>query len=118
MRLTDLGKGWMDLPASARRVEATGIACDSRAVRPGDLFVAVNGERADGHAYILEALRAGAVAVVGERRPPAASTLRIPFISVPDSRLALGRLSAAFYRHPSRDVRVVGITGTKGKTTT
>jgi UDP-N-acetylmuramoyl-L-alanyl-D-glutamate--2,6-diaminopimelate ligase len=63
-------------------------------------------------------VKAGAVAVLGEKRPPVASGLRVPFIAVKDSRLALGRLSAAFYRHPSRDVRVVGITGTKGKTTT
>src|SRR5206468_7036778 len=83
----------------------------------GDLFVAVSGDKVDGHVYIAEACRAGAVAVVGEKRPSAAA-LRVPFIAVPDSRLALGRLSAAFYRHPSRDVVVAGVTGTKGKTTT
>jgi UDP-N-acetylmuramoyl-L-alanyl-D-glutamate--2,6-diaminopimelate ligase len=117
MRLTDLGKGWLSLPAAARRVDATGIACDSRAVRPGDLFVAVSGEKMDGHLFIPEALRAGAVAVVGERKH-ASSGLLVPFIPVEDSRLALGRLSAAFYQHPSREVSVVGVTGTKGKTTT
>jgi UDP-N-acetylmuramoyl-L-alanyl-D-glutamate--2,6-diaminopimelate ligase len=117
MRLTELGKGWLNLPAAARTVDATGIACDSRSVRPGDLFVAVSGEGRDGHVFIPDALRAGAVAVVGERNPDP-GTLRVPFIRVADSRAALGRLSAEFYRHPSRDVSVTGVTGTKGKTTT
>ncbi len=117
MRLTDLGKGWLNLPAAARGVDATGIACDSRSVRPGDLFVAVSGDKIDGHVFIPEALRAGAVAVVGER-DPAPGSLRVPFIRVTDSRLALGRLSAEFYRRPSQAVSVTGVTGTKGKTTT
>jgi len=98
-------------------LEAKGIACDSRTVRPGDLFVAVSGETSDGHRFIPDAMQAGAVAVVGERKPKK-GRLRIPFIEVPNSRLALGRLCAEFYRHPSRDVSVTGITGTKGKTTT
>jgi len=117
MRLTDMGKGWLTLPTSARRIDATGIACDSRAVRPGDVFVAVSGEKQDGHQFISDALRAGAVAVVGER-PPGGAPLAVPFIPVKDSRLALAKLCAAFYRHPSRDVSVTGVTGTKGKTTT
>ncbi len=117
MRLTDLGLDWIRVPPSVGGVEATGIACDSRAVRPGDLFVAVSGEKIDGHRFITDALEAGAVAVVGERRPDRIG-YPVPFIEVPNSRLALGHLSAAFYHHPSRVVSVTGITGTKGKTTT
>jgi UDP-N-acetylmuramoyl-L-alanyl-D-glutamate--2,6-diaminopimelate ligase len=117
MRLTEMAKGWLEVPPTLRSLDASGIACDSRYVRPGDVFVAVPGERADGHTFIHQALKAGAVAVVGERRPELVD-LRVPFIEVPDSRTALGRLSAAFYRQPSREVSVTGVTGTKGKTTT
>jgi UDP-N-acetylmuramoyl-L-alanyl-D-glutamate--2,6-diaminopimelate ligase len=97
-------------------VEITGIAWDSRKVQPGDAFFALVGENYDGHQFILTAVEQGAKAVIGTR-PPAA--LDVPYIRVQgDDRLALAKFSAAFYDHPSRDLVVIGVTGTDGKTTT
>jgi len=96
-------------------VEIGGLAYDSRRVRPGDLFVAIKGLNADGHDYIPQAIERGAVAIVGERpflRPT------IPYVLVPNSRRALALLSAAFHGYPARSLRVIGVTGTDGKTTT
>jgi len=108
-------------------VEITGLACDSRQVKPGDLFVAIKGLSVDGHDFILQALEGGAVAVVGERGlrelkglkcPSALSDPSVPLIHVPNSRQALAHLAAAFHDYPARQLKVVGVTGTDGKTTT
>ncbi len=90
------------------------LASDSRAVRPGTLFVALRGERADGHAFVDDAVARGAAAVVVERAPES----EIPAIVVDDTRVAASRLADAFYDHPSRALQIIGITGTNGKTTT
>ena len=95
----------------------TGLACDSRAVTAGDLFVAVPGLRQDGRRFIPEALQRGALAVVTEGGDPLAGSDR-GRVLVPSVREALARLAAAFFDHPSRALTVVGITGTNGKTTT
>jgi UDP-N-acetylmuramoyl-L-alanyl-D-glutamate--2,6-diaminopimelate ligase len=95
-------------------VNIVGLAHDSRQVRPGDLFVAIKGLDADGHEFIADAIRRGAVAVVGEQE----ARLSVPYVLVPDSRQALARLAAAFHNHPARRLRVIGVTGTDGKTTT
>jgi UDP-N-acetylmuramoyl-L-alanyl-D-glutamate--2,6-diaminopimelate ligase len=95
--------------------EITGVAGDSRRLKPGNLFVACTGESVDGHQFIPQALSAGAAAVVGEREQPG---LAVPYIRVPDSRLALGMLSAAWFGFPSRRLVLIGVTGTDGKTTT
>ncbi|HYB43823.1 MAG TPA: UDP-N-acetylmuramoyl-L-alanyl-D-glutamate--2,6-diaminopimelate ligase [Candidatus Methylomirabilis sp.] len=95
----------------------TGVAYDSRKVSAGDLFVAVPGLKLDGRDYALDAIERGATAVVLE----GADTLpggRAGRILVPSSREALARLADAYFRHPSRALTVVGITGTNGKTTT
>lgn len=92
------------------------IASDSRAVRPGTLFVALRGERADGHAFVRDARARGAVAVVVERIPD--PELDVPAIVVDDTRVAASRLADAFYDHPSQALAVIGVTGTNGKTTT
>ena len=92
------------------------LTADSRNVRPGSLFVAMRGSATDGHAYIDAAVKAGATAIVSERAvavPP-----KVALAIVPDSRVAASRVAAAFYGEPSRALRVVGITGTNGKTTT
>jgi UDP-N-acetylmuramoyl-L-alanyl-D-glutamate--2,6-diaminopimelate ligase len=94
-------------------VEIKGLAQDSRQVRPGDLFVAIKGLDADGHDYISEAIRRGAVAVVGEQEV----SIPFPYVLVPDSRQALALLSAAVHGYPARKLRVIGVTGTDGKTT-
>jgi len=93
-----------------------GIAYDSRAVRRGDVFVALKGQHVDGTAFARQAIDRGAVAVVSEE--PAPSDVRVPWISVGDARLALAVLAAELQRHPSREMQVIGITGTNGKTTT
>ena len=96
-------------------VEVTGLQYDSRRVRPGDLFFGLPGLKQDGQAFVRDALRAGAVAAVvgGEVEIPGA-----PLVRVEDPRRALALASAAFFGHPSRALRLVGVTGTNGKTTT
>lgn len=92
----------------------TGIAADSRAVEPGNVFVAMRGMCEDGHLFIPEAVARGAVCVVGEDACDAA----VPYVRVEDARAALADLALAFYEHPERKLCIVGVTGTNGKTTT
>lgn len=94
----------------------TSVAYDSRRVQPGTLFVALPGRRVDGHDFVSEAVQRGAVAVVVER--PVLVPEQVPVLQVESTRAALGRLAAMVYGHPSRQLRVVGVTGTNGKTTT
>jgi UDP-N-acetylmuramoyl-L-alanyl-D-glutamate--2,6-diaminopimelate ligase len=101
---------------AATAVEARGVAHDSRQAVPGWVFVALRGLKADGVTFAPQAIANGAAAVVAERAP--AAPVGVPWIVVSDARLALAILADAFYGHPSRDMRVVGITGTNGKTTT
>jgi UDP-N-acetylmuramoyl-L-alanyl-D-glutamate--2,6-diaminopimelate ligase len=104
------------LDAPGLDVPCTGVVYDSRAVRPGSVFVALQGLRADGAAFAPQAVAAGAVAIVAAAGvPPLAGSAWVP---VADARLALALLAAEFNGHPSRAMRVVGITGTNGKTTT
>jgi UDP-N-acetylmuramoyl-L-alanyl-D-glutamate--2,6-diaminopimelate ligase len=101
----------------AADVTVNQIAYDSRRVEPGGLFVAIRGFRQDGHLYLPEALARGARAVVVDR-PEVSVPPDIVKVVVPDSRQALPDLAAAFFGYPSRRLRVVGVTGTNGKTTT
>ena len=94
-----------------------GLTYDSRAVKPGDCFFAVRGTQADGHAFIPAAVAAGAAAVVCEQLP-ADPAPGVTYVAVPDSAGAMADLAAAFYDSPSRELKLVGITGTNGKTTT
>ena len=93
----------------------TGVAHDSRQVEPGSVFIALRGKNADGLHFVPQALARGAAAVVAEAEPPADAGA---WVVVPDARRALAALAAAFYGNPSRELRVIGITGTNGKTTT
>ena len=90
-----------------------GIAHDSREVRPGFLFAALRGLTHDGHDFIDDAAGRGAVAVMVDR--PAAAPSGLTVVRVADSRRALGQISAAFYGHPSRHLKTIGVTGTNGK---
>ena len=101
--------------ASAADAVLSGIAIDSRAVRPGFLFVAMRGASVDGHAFISSAIANGAVAVVGEQ---SLAGLSVPYVRLDDSRAALSWLAAAYYDWPGRKLTVIGVTGTDGKTTT
>ena len=95
-------------------MEIGGISYDSRTIRPGDLFVAVAGEKEDGSRFIPQARDGGAVCVVCE----SAVCEAIPCVVVPDCRCALAELSAAFFGNPGKELTLVGVTGTNGKTTT
>ncbi|HJW04970.1 MAG TPA: UDP-N-acetylmuramoyl-tripeptide--D-alanyl-D-alanine ligase [Rhodanobacter sp.] len=92
-------------------VEVTGVAIDTRKLKPGDLFVAIKGERADGHDYLTEAAARGAVAALVTRKVDHP----LPQLLVNSTELALGDLASAV--RAQRNVRVVGITGSNGKTT-
>jgi UDP-N-acetylmuramoyl-L-alanyl-D-glutamate--2,6-diaminopimelate ligase len=96
-------------------ITVNGISIDSRAVEPGQLFVAMAGSTTDGHNYILEAIDKGAVAVVGEKD---LSGLSVPYIRLEDTRQALTWMAGAFHDWPARKLTVIGVTGTDGKTTT
>lgn len=90
------------------------VTDDSRAVRPGSLFIAAKGEHVDGHAYIPAAVRAGATALVAQQSP---ATIAVPTVHVADSRKAIGLLGSCFHGNPSARLRMIGVTGTNGKTT-
>ncbi len=96
--------------------EVTAIETDSRKVVPGALFVAIAGSSTDGHNYIQEALKKGCVAVVGEKGCSFENDAL--FVEVQDSREVLSEIAAAFYDNPAKELILVGITGTNGKTTT
>ncbi|MEO6331715.1 MAG: Mur ligase family protein, partial [Gemmatimonadaceae bacterium] len=104
------------LTKTARRLpaQAAGITDDSRAVTRGSMFVAVRGTAADGHDFLPAAAAAGAtVAMVEDAR-----LTKLPALVVNDSRAAASIAAAAAYGHPARDLRLIGVTGTNGKTTT
>lgn len=113
-----------DSAGSVPSVEVTSVACDSRKVQAGSLFVAIRGEQADGNKFVGDALARGAAAIVSEEpRPasvqrPAASAAGVPWVQVAASRRALARIAANFYGRPADSLALVGITGTNGKTTT
>jgi UDP-N-acetylmuramoyl-L-alanyl-D-glutamate--2,6-diaminopimelate ligase len=90
------------------------ISSDSRAAEPGTMFVALRGERFDGHAYVAGAIARGASVIVAERE----LQVSVPVVVVPDTRVAASALADAFYDRPSQSLAVIGVTGTNGKTTT
>ena len=96
--------------------EIRGVTHDSRHVKPGDLFVCVTGQKSDGHQFLDAAAEKGAVAALVERTEgqPAA----LPRLRVPSTRAVMGPAAAAVHRYPSRELMLVGVTGTNGKTTT
>ena len=98
------------------------VTADSRKVVPGSLFVAVRGYAGDGHAYIPQAVEKGAAVVMydsDDLTPEAKAALeKVEAVKVEDSRLALAQAADEFYDHPSQKLKLVGITGTNGKTTT
>jgi UDP-N-acetylmuramoyl-L-alanyl-D-glutamate--2,6-diaminopimelate ligase len=98
-------------------IEIKGITCDSRKVRPGYAFVAIKGEKEDGHSYIGQAIENGA-SVIYVENDLHSLPVNIPVIKVNDSRSVLARLLAKFYDYPSEKLNVIGVTGTNGKTTT
>ena len=117
MVLKDLIKGLNVLSINGSdNMEITGIAYDSRKVRKGYLFVCIDGTTADGHDFIPQAIENGAAAVVVQKDVKLPEEISI--VRTPDTRYALAHISDAFYGHPSGRFKLVGVTGTKGKTTT
>ena len=98
-------------------IEISGVQIDSRQITKGDLFVAERGTQVDGHKFIPAAIEKGAVAVVCEEIPTECPT-GVTFIKVTDSEDAVGPICTQFYGDPSKHIKLVGVTGTNGKTTT
>ena len=101
----------------AYSIDIEGITSDSRHVRRGSLFVAIEGSRFDGHDFVNEAIDRGAVAVVTSATRSASGHSEVPIILVSNTRATLAQLASEFYGHPSQQIKVIGITGTNGKTT-
>jgi UDP-N-acetylmuramoyl-L-alanyl-D-glutamate--2,6-diaminopimelate ligase len=114
MKLREVLSGIPVVEAPTANPEVTGVAYDSRVVKPGDCFVAIPGAHTDGHRYVEVALRDGAAAALVQRRVGTAW----PQVEVRDTRQALALAAANFYEQPTRSLQLVGVTGTDGKTTT
>lgn len=97
------------------QVKVSGIAYDSRAVEPGFAFFSIEGQKQDGNTFINHAIEKGATVVFSEKR---SGPYSVPVVIVPDARAALAAFACAFYDNPSKKLRVLGVTGTNGKTTT
>jgi UDP-N-acetylmuramoyl-L-alanyl-D-glutamate--2,6-diaminopimelate ligase len=126
MRLAALLDALPTENAPTRRVAGTagdnpvirGLAYDSRLVAPGDAFFALRGADTDGHAYLQSAIELGAAALIAEELPESVALGAACGVVVPDSRRALAPIAARFFGHPSRELALVGVTGTNGKTST
>ena len=94
-----------------------GLTYDSRAVKDGDCFFAVRGTQSDGHRYIASAIERGAKSIICEEMPEVRNA-DVAYVVVEDTNIAMAHMAAAFYDHPSEELRLVGVTGTNGKTTT
>ena len=97
-------------------VDILGINIDSRLVKQGDVFIAVRGTQTDGHQYIAAAEEKGAVAIVCEKTPDRLSP-NVAYITFPNVQSVMGKLATTFYGNPSQKLKLVGVTGTNGKTT-
>lgn len=95
-------------------MEITGLTADSRQVKPGYLFVCLTGYTVDGHSFAAQAVQRGAVAVLSEKDLDVPATI----VRVPDTRRAMAMLADRFYGSPTRELKLIGVTGTNGKTTT
>jgi UDP-N-acetylmuramoyl-L-alanyl-D-glutamate--2,6-diaminopimelate ligase len=114
MTLGELLADGARLPLKFRDVAIGGLAADSRAVRHGDLFVALRGAKTDGLRFVGDAVRSGAVAVMGEEPPDPPLPAGVPFIAVDDARRALAHAAARFF--PKQPDMIAAVTGTSGKT--
>jgi UDP-N-acetylmuramoyl-L-alanyl-D-glutamate--2,6-diaminopimelate ligase len=112
MKLRDLFSDDVTIEPEAEATVVSGLAADSRAVKPGDLFFAIAGSKTDGARFIDAAIAAGAVAVAGDHPPPGKP--RVPFVATPNPRRALALAAAALY--PRQPATIAAVTGTSGKT--
>ncbi|WP_291428898.1 UDP-N-acetylmuramoyl-L-alanyl-D-glutamate--2,6-diaminopimelate ligase [Deinococcus sp.] len=116
MRLSELA-AHLNVPAPTEHPEVTGVTHNAEWAQPGFAFVAIRGAKFDGHDFIEKARERGAVAVLGEGLPDGVNS-PLPYLRVVSARAALADAAAALAGHPSQALRVVGVTGTDGKTTT
>jgi len=114
MKTLKAGSGSLERILNAP-TKISGISVDSRKVKKGEVFVAIRGIGSDGHDFINEAIRRGAAKIYGEKEIKVSGA---KYIKVKDSREKLGELASEFYDNPSQRLKVIGVTGTKGKTTT
>ena len=113
MKLLELLKGITVLESNvSMELEISHVAYDSRKVETGGLFVAITGFAADGNRFIPMALQKGAAVIVTARKPEG----DVPYVLVPSDRLALALIGCNYYGHPARAMKMVGVTGTNGKT--
>ncbi|WP_341534023.1 UDP-N-acetylmuramoyl-L-alanyl-D-glutamate--2,6-diaminopimelate ligase [Sporosalibacterium faouarense] len=110
LQAVDVVESW-----NKKNIDISGIAYHSKKVAPGDIFVCIKGYKTDGHRYVMGAIANGASAIIVEDYQEGWD---IPQIRVEDSRKALAALSDEFYNNPSKDMKIIGITATNGKTTT
>ena len=117
MKLNELLKNIAPLNIVGKTdVEITGINIDSRRIAPGHIFVAIKGTQVDGHTFIGKAEEQGAAAVLCEA-VPATPKEGVTYVQVASTEDAVGRVATVFYGEPSKKLRLVGVTGTNGKTT-
>jgi UDP-N-acetylmuramoyl-L-alanyl-D-glutamate--2,6-diaminopimelate ligase len=109
--------GPAEVDRASENPEIRGVSQDSRSVGPGDLFVALRGEKSDGNLYVAEAVASGAAAVLSEEPAPPGG-IPVPWARVPDPRRALGLVAARLAGDPAEKLVLAGVTGTNGKTTT
>lgn len=119
MKLSDVLNGffWLCLCGQID-IDITGISDDSRTIQKGNVFVCIQGAKSDGFDKIEEAIDKGAAAIVASRPCALANVHSVTWIQTADTRVAAAKMAAAFYGHPSTKMTMIGITGTKGKTTT
>ena len=113
MRLSELAKP-TEHKLLGQDVEVGELQYNSRKVKAGDVFCCIVGTFADGHAYAAQAVEQGAAALVVERELP----LAVPQVLVPNTRIAMAEMAAGYYGYPAKDMTIIGITGTNGKTST
>ena len=106
----------LHIAASSANKEVQGLACDSRKVVAGSIFVALPGSKTDGHLYVEQAIQKGCIAVIVEK-DQIDSSWDIPCVLVEDAQVALGKLASAWYGYPAKHLCCIGVTGTNGKTT-
>lgn len=118
MKLSDILKNVSLLETrGSLDVDITGVNIDSRRVVEGNLFVAIKGTQADGHAYIDKAVQQGAAAVLLSNPLPAEDIDGVTFVRVADTEEVVGKIATAFYGDPTKRLKLIGVTGTNGKTT-
>ena len=118
-KLSELVRGaGATLPGSADHIEIQQVTCDSRKVQKGALFFALHGAKADGNAFIEDAVKLGAAAIASEDPAPEKLSVRVGWVQVRDARKALATTAANFFGHPANALQLVAVTGTNGKTTT